>query len=152
MTIAFHITSHITSNVQVIAFWLASTRKFRAASVCEWNEIRVLASSESERGFASTRAHSRVLATREWRYPYSRLVLSATIFVGSRACAANHYVIAWKVSVYIYINVHIFGERRLDDNLSGNVVKHTELLKKHFLFTRSERGDFLTNTVVLNWR
>ena len=35
--------------------------------------------------------------------------------------------------MYIYINVHIFGERRLDDNLSGNVVKHTELLQKTFL-------------------
>ena len=31
------------------------------------------------------------------------------------------------------MNVHIFGERRLDDNLSRNVVKHTKLMKKTFL-------------------
>ena len=89
--------------------------------------------------------------------------------MGSRACAANHYVIVEKCSylaIYLEMYVHIFGERRFSEQvpiwgsiyLSEFVVTHTKLLKIniYILFTRSEHlcsgrlfqiGDFLTNIV-----
>ena len=62
------------------------------------------------------------------------------IFVGSRACAANHYVIAGKCPHGIYLCMSTSStDCRLSEQvsitrslyLSGNVVKHTELLKKN---------------------
>ena len=85
------------------------------------------------------------------------------VFVGSRACAANHYVIVEKCG-YLEMCVHIFGERRFSEQvpiwgkiyLSDYVLTHTELLKIDILFTRSKHlysgrlfqiGNFLTNIV-----
>ena len=43
---------------------------------------------------------------------FVKAAFQLSVFVGSRACAANHYVIAEKCgNVCPY--VHIFGERRL---------------------------------------
>ena len=58
------------------------------------------------------------------------------VFVGSRACADNHNVIVERCG-YLEMYVHIFGERRLSEQvpiwgskyLSEYVVTHTELLK-----------------------
>ena len=41
---------------------------------------------------------------------------NALVFVGSRACAANHYVIVEKCG-YPKMYVHIFGERRCSEQL-----------------------------------
>ena len=66
------------------------------------------------------------------------------LFVGSRACAANHYVIVEKCG-YPEMYVHIFGERRSSEQvpiwvriyLSDYVGTHTEWLKIDILFTRA---------------
>ena len=85
------------------------------------------------------------------------------VFVGSRACAANHYVIVEKCG-YPEMYVHIFGEHRFTEQvpiwgriyLSHYVGTHTEWLKIDILFTRGEHlysgrlfqiGNFLTNIV-----
>ena len=73
------------------------------------------------------------------RMKTKRLVI-CVIFVGSRACAANHYVIAGKCPYAIYLCMSTSStDCRLSEqvsitqslHLSGNVVKHTELLKKN---------------------
>ena len=67
--------------------------------------------------------------------------------MGSRACAANHYVIAGKCPYGIYLCMSTSStDCRLSEQvsitqslyLSGNVVKHTELLKKTFLVYKGE--------------
>ena len=53
------------------------------------------------------------------RYIYQNATINicyGIIFVGSRACATNHYVIAEKCG-YVCPHVHIFGERRFSERV-----------------------------------
>ena len=79
--------------------------------------------------------------------------MTPQFFVGSRACAANHYVIAGKCPYGIYLCMSTSStDCRLSEQvsitrslyLSENVVKHTELLKKTFLVYKERAFVFTT--------